>query len=354
MDPEPPARHTTGWPPAQSGSRSLSFTHQAWPGRVVFGSGTLDRVPDECERLGASRALVLCTPGRREPVDRLARALGRRYAGRFDKAAMHTPVEVTEEALGSVADLRADVLIAVGGGSTTGLAKALALRTDLPQVIVPTTYAGSEVTPVLGETRDGRKTTTADPRILPETVVYDVELTLALPHECHPHECGQRHGPCGRVALRTRALAGDPPARGGVAEVAAVRGRGCAGASRRPGFAQCSALRRVARRKLPGHHVDGPAAQAGSRPRRQLRPPSRSHALASCFLMSSRSTSPRRPRPLRRPPRRSVSRTRRRGCRHSSPAGAARPRSPPWGWRPSASRRWSPPPWSSPTRTPVR
>ncbi len=164
-----------------TGPGSFSFTHRAWPGRVVFGSGTLDRVPDECERLGCSRALVLCTPGRREPADRLARALGSRYAGRFDKAAMHTPVEVTEEALARVIDLRADGLVAVGGGSTTGLAKALALRTDLPQIVVPTTYAGSEVTPVLGETRNGRKTTTTDTRVLPETVVYDVGLTLGLP-----------------------------------------------------------------------------------------------------------------------------------------------------------------------------
>lgn len=70
--------------------------------------------------------------------------------------------------------------MAVGGGSTTGLAKALALRTDLPQLILPTTYAGSEVTPS-SETQNGRKTTVASPAILPETVVYDVEFTLGLP-----------------------------------------------------------------------------------------------------------------------------------------------------------------------------
>ncbi|WP_223809191.1 iron-containing alcohol dehydrogenase [Nocardiopsis listeri] len=74
-----------------------------------------------------------------------------------------------------------DCLVAIGGGSTTGLAKALAVRTGLPQVIVPTTYAGSEVTSVLGETEDGRKTTRSGPHILPETVVYDVDLALGLP-----------------------------------------------------------------------------------------------------------------------------------------------------------------------------
>jgi alcohol dehydrogenase class IV/protocatechuate 3,4-dioxygenase beta subunit len=94
---------------------------------------------------------------------------------------MHTPVDVTERALDVLREHSADCLVAVGGGSTTGLAKALALRTDLPQLILPTTYAGSEVTPVLGETQDGRKTTVASPAILPETVVYDVEFTLGLP-----------------------------------------------------------------------------------------------------------------------------------------------------------------------------
>jgi maleylacetate reductase len=75
----------------------------------------------------------------------------------------------------------ADALLAVGGGSMTGLGKAIALRTDLPQIVLPTTYAGSEMTPILGETRDGAKTTLRDMRVLPEVVIYDVDLTLGLP-----------------------------------------------------------------------------------------------------------------------------------------------------------------------------
>src|SRR3546814_14588237 len=94
---------------------------------------------------------------------------------------MHTPVDVTERALQEVVEARADCLITVGGGSTTGLGKALALRTGLPQIVVPTTYAGSEVTSLLGQTEDGVKTTLRDPAILPSTVIYDVELTLTLP-----------------------------------------------------------------------------------------------------------------------------------------------------------------------------
>ena len=94
---------------------------------------------------------------------------------------MHTPVEVTEEALAEYEELAADCVVAIGGGSTTGLGKAIALRTDAPQLVIPTTYAGSEVTPILGETADGEKKTHRSPKVLPEAVIYDVELTLSLP-----------------------------------------------------------------------------------------------------------------------------------------------------------------------------
>ena len=78
-------------------------------------------------------------------------------------------------------ETKADCLLSLGGGSTTGLGKALALRTDLPQIVVPTTYAGSEGTPILGQTEQGRKTTIRSPKVLPEAIVYDVELTMTLP-----------------------------------------------------------------------------------------------------------------------------------------------------------------------------
>lgn len=147
---------------------------------VVFGAGAVNRVGEEVERLGASRALLLSSPSGRA-VDRMRAALGPLLAAEFAGATPHTPVEVTERALRLVREHSVDCLVAIGGGSTTGLAKALAVRAGLPQVIVPTTYAGSEVTSVLGETVDGRKTTRSGPEILPDTVVYDVDLTLDLP-----------------------------------------------------------------------------------------------------------------------------------------------------------------------------
>ena len=158
-----------------------AFVYNAHPARVIFGAGTLGQLGAEVERLGLQRVMVLSTPQQEKDGQATAERIGERAAGVFAGATMHTPVEVTERAMAMVASYRIDGLVAVGGGSTTGLAKAIALRTDLPQIVVPTTYAGSEMTPILGETRDGVKTTQRSSKILPEVVIYDVELTLSLP-----------------------------------------------------------------------------------------------------------------------------------------------------------------------------
>ncbi len=149
--------------------------------RVVFGHGTLAQVPDEVARLGHNRALVLSTPQQEAQAQALADALGDRAAGVFAGATMHTPVDVTETAVAAYAALGADCVVSLGGGSTTGLGKAIATRTRADQVVVPTTYAGSEMTDILGETAGGEKTTRRDASIRPEVVVYDVDLTLTLP-----------------------------------------------------------------------------------------------------------------------------------------------------------------------------
>ncbi|WP_027794440.1 maleylacetate reductase [Paraburkholderia acidipaludis] len=158
-----------------------SFVYQALPTRVVFGRDTAATLPAEADRLGLRRLLVLSTPEQAPLAARMGQLLGDRVAGAFHGATMHTPVEVTERALEVVRDRQADGVVAVGGGSTTGLGKAIALRTDLPQIVLPTTYAGSEMTPILGETENGRKTTQRGPKIQPEVVIYDVDLTLSLP-----------------------------------------------------------------------------------------------------------------------------------------------------------------------------
>ncbi len=158
-----------------------SFTYAGNPARILFGSGRSAEVSSAVEALGCHRALVLSTPHQEADAEALSERLGPLSVGVFSGAVMHTPVDVTETALKVVRDTDADCVVSLGGGSTTGLGKAIAYRTDLPQVVIPTTYAGSEVTPILGQTEGGRKTTVRKASILPEVVIYDPDLTLGLP-----------------------------------------------------------------------------------------------------------------------------------------------------------------------------
>jgi alcohol dehydrogenase class IV len=114
------------------------FVYQPLSTRVVFGRGAVTQIKDEAERLGARQVLVLSTPGRGEALARqVSSLLGERFAGIHAGAVMHTPVEATDRALLVVREKAADAVVAVGGGSTTGLSKAIALRTDLPQIVLP-------------------------------------------------------------------------------------------------------------------------------------------------------------------------------------------------------------------------
>ena len=158
-----------------------SFAAHFAPVRVRFGAGVRRQVSEEIARLGCKRALVLSTPPQADQAMEMAQEIGDLAVGVFTRATMHTPVSVTEEAVAHALSVRADCLVSVGGGSTTGLGKAIALRTDLPQIVVPTTYAGSEATNILGQTENGIKTTLTDPRVQPEVILYDAELVRSLP-----------------------------------------------------------------------------------------------------------------------------------------------------------------------------
>lgn len=161
------------------GIQSFSFEGRAQ--RVLFGDGSLSRVADELEKMGARRALVLCTPPQRAQAERVADLLGASAAGIFDGAVMHVPIESARAAREAATRFGADAAVAIGGGSTIGLGKAIALESGLPILAIPTTYAGSEMTPIYGLTENGQKRTGKDLRVLPRTVIYDPALTLGLP-----------------------------------------------------------------------------------------------------------------------------------------------------------------------------
>jgi maleylacetate reductase len=151
--------------------------------RVVFGAGAATRIGEELDALGLERVLVITTAGRSAAHAAIRDQLGDRIAGVCDRAALHVPIERVREAAAEVERLSPDALVAVGGGSAIGLAKAVALERPLPIVAVPTTYAGSEMTGIWGITDGEQKRTGRDPRVAPRLVVYDPSLTLTLPAE---------------------------------------------------------------------------------------------------------------------------------------------------------------------------
>jgi len=163
------------------------FVYTGLPARVVFGAGALDQLPAEVARLGARQALVLSTPGQHRLAEEVARRLGPAAAGIFAQAVMHVPIETAEAGRAAAAAIGADCCVAIGGGSTIGLAKAIATgpaqpaQGAIPILAIPTTFSGSEMTPIHGFTAAGRKTTMRDLRALPRTVIYDPLLLTGLP-----------------------------------------------------------------------------------------------------------------------------------------------------------------------------
>jgi alcohol dehydrogenase class IV len=159
----------------------MRFSYDALPGRIVFGAGRRNELGAEIERLGGTRVFLISDGQAKAVADELATGLGALVTGRWDEVVQHVPVELADRARAAVADAGADLVVTVGGGSSTGLAKAIALTTSLPIVAIPTTYAGSEQTTIYGLTGGRHKQTGRDLVVLPRAVIYDPELTLGLP-----------------------------------------------------------------------------------------------------------------------------------------------------------------------------
>jgi alcohol dehydrogenase class IV len=157
-----------------------TFTFDQPGYRVIFGVGTIDQLPQEVERLG-TRALVVSTPAELPFAQDAARRLGDLAAGMFTDAVMHHPIEIIRAARDRAKQVNADCYVTIGGGTTTGTGKAIALETGMPVIAVPTTYAGSEMTPIYGLTEGGVKRTGRDRKVLPKAVIYDARLTVSLP-----------------------------------------------------------------------------------------------------------------------------------------------------------------------------
>jgi maleylacetate reductase len=159
------------------------FSYETHDVRVVFGPDALGALPDVLQRLDARRVLVVTTPGRAAERLTVTQALGDACAGVFDRAVVHVPVAVVQAALEVSARCDADAVLAVGGGSAIGLAKAMSLERVRPVIAVPTTYSGSEMTAIWGVTDAGAKRTGRDRRAAPRAVLYEPALTVSLSPE---------------------------------------------------------------------------------------------------------------------------------------------------------------------------
>jgi maleylacetate reductase len=158
-----------------------SFTYESQASRVVFGAGCLSQLPLEIERIGARRVMLVSTPGRSSLAAHARALLGARVVESFERAVVHVPQEIAQSAREAATSSSADCLVALGGGTAIGVAKAVALASPIPIIAIPTTYGGSEMTPIWGMTEEGRKETGRNPRVQPKVVIYDPDLTLGLP-----------------------------------------------------------------------------------------------------------------------------------------------------------------------------
>jgi alcohol dehydrogenase class IV len=153
------------------------------PDRIVFRRGAEADVAAELERLGARRVLLTCQPGHTQGAKRILASLGSRAVGLFDRAQPQVPRETADAAIEAAREAGADWVLAHGGGTAIGVAKAVALTLPVKVAAVPTSYAGSERTNIYGITEGGLKTTGRDDRVRPKLVVYDPDLSQSLPRE---------------------------------------------------------------------------------------------------------------------------------------------------------------------------
>ncbi|MCP4318039.1 MAG: maleylacetate reductase [Hyphomicrobiales bacterium] len=157
------------------------FVYDTRPVRVVFGAGRIDSLGDELVSLGLTRVLLLASARQRAAIPSIDEKLKGVVAGTFERISAHAEVDLHDQVIETGRGLDIDGTVAIGGGSAIGLAKAIALELNVPIAAVPTTYSGSEMTPIWGVTVDGVKRTGRDPRVLPRLVIYDPAVVAGLP-----------------------------------------------------------------------------------------------------------------------------------------------------------------------------
>ncbi len=167
-----------------------SFVYRTHRQEIIFAPGALAQIGEAITHSGWTRLVLYASPSMQKAahIEKIRTALGNRLVAVYGEVRPHVQDQQVQEAVELAVQCEADAVIGLGGGSPIGMAKAVASRLGEIQVIaIPTTYAGSEMTPVFGITHTDedppRKVTVNDPRIVPSLVVYDPQLTLDLPPE---------------------------------------------------------------------------------------------------------------------------------------------------------------------------
>ena len=161
---------------------NYEFTHQTLRQRVRFGQGRSDQhVLEEVRAHDATRIMVIASERAQAQATRVTALID--VSVQWSEVTQHVPAELAGRATAAARGSDVDLIVSIGGGSATGLAKAIALETAIPIIAVPTTYSGSEATNMWGMTKEGSKSTGLDDRVLPTAVIYDADLVATLPRD---------------------------------------------------------------------------------------------------------------------------------------------------------------------------
>lgn len=158
----------------------MLFNYSPVPSKVVFGENAALKLKDEISALGGARVMIACSKGMRGRIEHVIEALGDMCVALYDGAEPHCPEAVAMAAIDLFKEKKCDIIVAVGGGSTIGIGKAIALRTDAPLIVVPTTPCGSESTPIYGMLIGNTKKTGRDAKVIARTSIYDPALTTSM------------------------------------------------------------------------------------------------------------------------------------------------------------------------------
>jgi alcohol dehydrogenase class IV len=203
----------------------MNFEYRSYPNHVYFGKGNIQILPGLLQN--NQKVMVIASERMRLEVDKLEAALGKGRLVWFSKLVQHVPVALVTEASGIRELHQPGILVAIGGGSAIGLSKALALEKYIPQVVVPTTFSGSEQTNIYGISSEGSKRTGRDDKVLPTIVIYDTEQEMNMPKplavtsamNAMAHVMEAIYSPTGNPVTHNNALMGMEKIKNGVLDL---------------------------------------------------------------------------------------------------------------------------------------